>query len=125
MSRLQKKKLPTRKTDKNVDSPEGMSGSDMPVGVAKIKNPSSGIKQIDRNSEKYSKGSPGTGELNFVQKGMQFFREVRIELKKVTWPTKKQTVNSTIVIIIFVFIIAAFLGLFDFGLSKLVQVILA
>jgi len=64
-------------------------------------------------------------KLNFFQKGLQFFREVKIELRKVTWPTKKQTINSTVGIIIFVFIIAAFLGFVDFGLSKLVQVVLA
>ena len=55
---------------------------------------------------------------------MEFLREVKVELKKVTWPTRQQTTGTTIVVIIFVFIVAAFLGLFDFGLSKLVQVVL-
>lgn len=125
MARLQKKKLPAKKVNKTIGKSEGMSGSNVSAGVSKIKTPTPGMKQIAKNSGKYSKASTGTGELNFVQKGMQFFREVHIELKKVTWPTRKQTVNSTIVIIIFVFIIAAFLGVVDFGLSKLVQVVLA
>jgi preprotein translocase subunit SecE len=63
-------------------------------------------------------------EPNFCQKAMEFFREVKVELKKVTWPTRKQTTGTTIVVIIFVFIVSAFLGLFDLGLSKLVQVVL-
>ncbi len=62
---------------------------------------------------------------NFIQKGMQFFREVRMELKKVTWPNRKQTAGSTVVVIVLVFVLAVFLGLVDFSLSKLVQVVLA
>ncbi len=127
MSRLQKKKLSARKTNKK----ETGSGSSLKSGSqassVKPKSSSSGVSQNLRKQEKYSRADTGagTGELNFLQKGLQFFREVKIELKKVTWPTKKQTINSTVVIIIFVFIIAAFLGLVDFGLSKLVQVVLA
>ncbi len=64
-------------------------------------------------------------EPNFFQRAMEFFREVKVELKKVTWPTRKQTTGTTVVVIIFVFIVSAFLGLFDFSLSKLVQVVLA
>ena len=59
-----------------------------------------------------------------MQRAVEFLKEVQIELKKVTWPTKKQTSGTTIVVVIFVFVVAAFLGLFDLGLSKLVQVVL-
>ena len=65
-----------------------------------------------------------TGEPNFYQKSVEFLKEVKVELKKVTWPTRKQTTGTTVVVIIFVFVVAAFLGLFDLGLSKLVQVLL-
>ena len=54
----------------------------------------------------------------------EFLREVKVELKKVTWPTRKQTTGTTIVVIIFVFILAVFLGIFDYSLSRLVQVVL-
>ena len=50
---------------------------------------------------------------------------VKVELQKVTWPTRKQTTGTTIVVIVFVFVVAAFLGLFDLGLSKLVQAVLS
>jgi preprotein translocase subunit SecE len=55
---------------------------------------------------------------------MQFLREVKVELKKVAWPSRKQTVGSTVVVIILVFIISAFLGVVDMVLSKLVQLVL-
>jgi len=125
MSRLHKKKLSARKTNKKEPGSGLSSESGDQANSAKLKFSPSGVSQNLRKQEKYSKADTGTGELNFFQKGLQFFREVKIELRKVTWPTKKQTINSTVVIIIFVFIIAAFLGFVDFGLSKLVQVVLA
>ncbi len=58
------------------------------------------------------------------EKVKQFLKEVKIELKKVVWPTRKDTIASTSVVIILVIIIALFLGLVDFGLSKIIRVIL-
>ena len=60
----------------------------------------------------------------FVAKSVQFLREVKIELKKVTWPSRKETLASTGVVIIIVFIISAFLGLVDMGLSSLIRFVL-
>jgi preprotein translocase subunit SecE len=54
----------------------------------------------------------------------QFLREVRTEMKKVSWPTRKDTVNSTSMVLITVIIIAIFLGLIDLGLSKVIQQLL-
>jgi len=54
----------------------------------------------------------------------QFLIEVKTELKKVTWPSKKDTLSGTLVVIIAVFIIAVFLGIVDSGLSNLIKVLL-
>ncbi len=48
----------------------------------------------------------------------QFITEARSELRKVTWPTKQQTMSSTWVVIVVTFVLAAFLGLVDLFLSK-------
>ena len=61
---------------------------------------------------------------NFWGKTVQFLREVKIKLKKVTWPSRKQTIGSTVVVIILVLIISLFLGVVDIGLTKLVRVVL-
>jgi preprotein translocase subunit SecE len=53
-----------------------------------------------------------------------FFREVRIELKKVTWPSRKETIAATGMVIILSVLIAFFLGLLDVGLSKAVAFLL-
>ncbi len=54
----------------------------------------------------------------------QFLREVKTELKKVTWPSRKDTLSGTAVVLVAVFIIALFLGIVDSGLSNLVKALL-
>jgi preprotein translocase subunit SecE len=60
----------------------------------------------------------------FWQTTKQFFREVRVELKKVTWPSRKETIASTSVVLITVVMVAFFLGMVDLGLSRLVRIFL-
>jgi preprotein translocase subunit SecE len=59
-----------------------------------------------------------------IQKIRQFLSQAKAELKKVTWPTPKQTMASTSVVIIIVFVVAIYLGIIDYGLAKLVKLIL-
>jgi preprotein translocase subunit SecE len=54
----------------------------------------------------------------------QFLRESRSELKKVTWPTPKQTLASTSVVIVVVVVVSLVLGMFDFGLTRIIRLIL-
>lgn len=61
---------------------------------------------------------------HFYTVSIQFLREVRVELKKVTWPSRKQATGSTIVMIIFVLVLASFLGMTDSGLAYLVRMVL-
>ena len=59
-----------------------------------------------------------------AEKIKQFLAGSKVELKKVTWPTPKQTLASTSVVIIVVIIVSAFLGIVDFGLTKIVKLVL-
>ncbi|MBI5097929.1 MAG: preprotein translocase subunit SecE [Nitrospirae bacterium] len=52
-----------------------------------------------------------------------FFREVKIEIKKVVFPSMEEVKGSTKVVVVMVFIIAIFLGLIDLLLSKLVGMV--
>lgn len=54
---------------------------------------------------------------------VQFFGEVRVELGKVIWPKYDDWVGSTIIVIILVTIFAIYLGIIDFGFSKLAGLI--
>lgn len=122
MSRLHKKKPESEKKKKreSVESASDSSAVSAKVSISK----SAAIASPLKAKQEKNLTDVKTGEPNFFQKAMEFIREVKIELKKVTWPTRKQTTGTTIVVIIFVFVVAAFLGLFDLGLSKLVQVVL-
>lgn len=51
----------------------------------------------------------------------QFLREAKIELKKVKWPTRKELLASTAIVIFLVLVVALYLGLIDFGLVKIIK----
>ncbi|NOZ69473.1 MAG: preprotein translocase subunit SecE [Deferribacteres bacterium] len=52
-----------------------------------------------------------------------FFSEVKIELKKVVFPSREEVIGSTKVVLVLVLIVAIFLGLIDLVLSKLVGMV--
>jgi preprotein translocase subunit SecE len=54
----------------------------------------------------------------------QFLREVLSEVRKVTWPGKKELIGSTVVVIVLVLFIALYIGLVDFVLSRLLNIVL-
>ncbi len=51
----------------------------------------------------------------------QFLVDAKVELKKVTWPTKKELLSTTAVVIVLVVLIAFFLGIVDLGLVKIIK----
>ncbi len=60
----------------------------------------------------------------YAQTVSQFLKGAKTELKKVTWPTPKQTLASTSVVIVVVIIVSTFLGIVDFGLAKTIKLVL-
>ena len=71
----------------------------------------------DKKSEKNAK--PG-----FFARIGKWFKEMKSELKKVQWPTKKQTVNNTVIVIACVLVIGAFIWLFDFIAQGAINILL-
>lgn len=59
------------------------------------------------------------------EKIKEFFKEVKIELKKVVFPQREEILGSTWVVIFTVITVSVFLGIVDLGLSKLVRWALA
>jgi preprotein translocase subunit SecE len=53
-----------------------------------------------------------------------YFRDVYMEGKRITWPSRKDAVKGTYVVLITVVIAAMFLGIVDVGLAKLIQSLL-
>lgn len=54
----------------------------------------------------------------------RFYRETMGELRKVTWPTREEAINLTIIVIAVTFGMSAFLGIVDFLFSRLFALIL-
>ena len=129
MGKLIRKKTTVAKKKKKQDAgvpsdngnPVSMKPSDQTPGRAKNtvvkRSPQIGAisgKQKDKPKVKIS----------FIENTVQFLREVKVELKKVAWPTRKQTIGSTVVVLVLVFIIASFLGVVDIILASLVKTVL-
>lgn len=53
-----------------------------------------------------------------MSKIINYFKETKAELKHVNWPTKRQTINFTLIVIALSVVVAYFLGIFDFIFSK-------
>jgi preprotein translocase SecE subunit len=53
-----------------------------------------------------------------------FFREVKIELTKVSWTTRKELFGATWIVMLTTAILTAFIGVLDFFLTKAVSVVL-
>jgi len=58
-----------------------------------------------------------------MNKIINYFKSISVELKKVSWLTKEQLINSTIIVGVFAFIISLFLFVLDFGLTQFVKVL--
>jgi preprotein translocase subunit SecE len=72
-------------------------------------------------SKEIELGAPSGGKIAQVR---DFFEESKAELKKVTWPTKKEARVTSIAVLILVVVMSIFLGLADVGFTKLVDLIL-
>ena len=55
----------------------------------------------------------------------EYFDQSLVELKKVTWPTQKETIATSAAVVILVLVMALFLGLVDIGLAKAIKAILS
>jgi len=59
-----------------------------------------------------------------TQKGRDiwaFMKEAQVEVRKVVWPTRQETVRTTLIVVLMVVTVAGFLWVLDAGLSWLVQ----
>ncbi len=55
---------------------------------------------------------------------MQFLRQVRQEISKISWPSRQETIMSTLMVIVLCFIVSLFFFMVDGSISWLVRLIL-
>lgn len=106
-----------KKKKKKKSTAPAQAATDQPQAVAESKVPKK-RKAVAKPSVK----EKASGTIETIR---QFLREVRIELSKVTWPTRKDTIASTSVVLVIVFLIGAFLGIVDLGLSRIMRILLS
>jgi preprotein translocase subunit SecE len=56
-----------------------------------------------------------------MQRLIEFLKEARAELGKVSWPTRKELSESTVLVIVSVILVTIFIGAVDFVFNKLLQ----
>ncbi len=134
MGRLQRKKAPDAKkrqsrvvNGKNSDlTPKKVQGTGKLADIFGSSSKNAVAKQAAASLKPASakrKTEPGKIKI-LVDKCVQFLREVKVELKKVAWPSRKQTIGSTIVVLILVVLISFFLGVADVGLAGVIRFVL-
>lgn len=112
MGRLHQKKTDQEKREKRKKIQDDRADQDS-NSVKKTYVPvkaSTKQKEINKNS--------------FFWRSVEFVKEAKGELKRVVWPGRRQTMASTIMVVVFVAIISSFLGLADFILSGLMTFVL-
>ena len=130
MGRLKRKKTSAKKKVKAPASEKALAAQSQPADKTQASQPkpkatkTSGAKKVLALTRSAKPVKAPTGKQSIIDKSLQFLREVRVELKKVTWPSRKQAIGSTVVVLILTMIISLFLGVVDVGLSSLIRVIL-
>ena len=67
---------------------------------------------------------PNNGMQGKIQGTKEYLEDVKGELKKVTWPTRKETLSTALAVVALVIIVSIYLGVADFIFSRLVALIL-
>jgi preprotein translocase subunit SecE len=62
--------------------------------------------------------------MDFLRRAQEFVREVVAEFRKVTWPSRQELINSTVVVITVTVVVSLFLGAVDVVLARIVERIL-
>ncbi len=67
----------------------------------------------EKKPKKEKGGKPEKKDPGFFAKIGKWFHELRIELKKVQWPTAKQTANNVVIVIVCVIVVGVWIWIFD------------
>jgi preprotein translocase subunit SecE len=60
-----------------------------------------------------------------ANKVANFFKDIKLEMMKVSWPTKEELIGSTVVVLVSLTALSIFIGICDIILSRIVNIIMA
>jgi preprotein translocase subunit SecE len=110
-------------TDKKLQGTETVKKAAPKPAAAKPARPKK--TDVVKKTEVQKKALKKLGEtpMAWVETVRSYLREVVVELKKVIWPSRKETLGSTAVVLVIVGLTAVFLGIVDLVLSRLVRLL--
>lgn len=113
--RKKKKKRGTRKKAQTIPVSNGALKSDAgSIPGEQVTKPKPYQAPPKKEVERKNRGKGSAAK--YFRVTVQFLRECRMELKKVKWPTRKELLASTAVVIVLSLIVSFFLGTIDFVL---------
>lgn len=121
--RMKAAKVPQKKLEqepkvpvaKEAKQPKTVSSSQKRTKVKVIEG---GKKKVSKKPDLFSV------PLGWWKRSVQYLREVVHELRKVVFPSRKETIGSTAVVLVICVLAALFLGLVDSVLSRLVRLLI-
>lgn len=82
-------------------------------------------KKGKKAADKQAAQTSSNGLVAKAKELIEFFEESKVEIKKVVWPTRKETVTTCVAVLVVSVVIALYLGVVDLTLSKIVEAILS
>ena len=76
-------------------------------------------KAVQAKKDKNKNAKP-----SFFARVGKWLRDMKSELKKVQWPTRKQTINKTLIVIACVIVVGIFIALFDFVAGEAIRLLI-
>ena len=76
-------------------------------------------KAVQAKKDKKSDKKPG-----FFARAGKWSRDMKSELKKVQWPTRKQTINNTLIVIACVIVVGICIALFDYVAGEAIKLLI-
>ena len=118
-SQKKKKRTSRKKSPARTKSKKPKAVEKKPEAIQGLNNKKP--QQPPQRKEPDKKTEEKRGVVKYIGIAGQFLREARMELKKVKWPTRKELLASTAMVIFLVLVVSLFLGLIDFGLIKMIK----
>lgn len=118
-ARTEGKDVAGKAADKERKSAKGKAVDAKKGAGSKPQGEGKGTARKGASQEKKSEGNGKIAQLR------DFFEESKAELKKVTWPSRKETIATSIAVIVLTIVMSVYLGIVDLGLSKIVEFILS
>ncbi|MFP4086604.1 MAG: preprotein translocase subunit SecE [Desulfobacteraceae bacterium] len=112
-----KSAAPSKNTQSTRVEPEAA-----PQPKAKQTTEAPAARTVQKKAPETKAKAPGSMSRAVKRTGL-FLREAKTELRKVKWPTRKELLASTAVVLVLTLFVALFLGLVDFGLIKIIKTI--